>query len=104
MSNFYDDDDFKPRGGGRSTVVKAVAGVAAAAVLAFGASTALSKNHSSASTAAAAPNGQAAGYGPRGGFGTPVTGATLTRLKSVVTAKYAGASVERANALPNGSY
>jgi hypothetical protein len=48
------------------------------------------------------PDGRA--YGGHGGFGTPVTGATLTKLKSVATAKYAGASVERANMLPDGSY
>src|SRR3954453_4438139 len=104
----YDDDDLEPRRGGHSTVTKVVAGVAATAMLAFGASTALSKNGSSTSSAATSPAGQVS-TGPGGpgggrGFGTPVTGDTLTKLKAVVTAKYAGSSVEQAMQRQDGSY
>src|SRR3954471_12613130 len=100
----YDDDDFEPRRGGTSTLMKSVAGVAAAAILAFGASTALSKKSPSSASAAPAAAGYGVPGGGRGPMGTPVTGDTLTKLKAVVTAKYQGASVERANTLPDGSY
>ena len=90
--------------------MKAVAGVVAAAAVAFGAATALSKSNSSTpNPTAGAPAGQtASAYGipgdGRGIPGTPVSGNTLTKLKSVVTAKYAGGSVERAMKLQDGSY
>jgi hypothetical protein len=91
-------------------MTKAVAGVAVLAALAFGA-TAIGKSSdsSSASTGTTAaqgiPSRQAPNGAPSGmrGFGTPVTGATLTRLKAVATAKYPG-TVERAMKLPDGSY
>lgn len=103
-----DDDELEPKRRGTSTVIKTIAGVAAAGVLAFGASTAASKiSTSNSSAAAGAPVAQSGASGaPSGGrgFGTPVTGDTLTKLKSVVTAKYAGASVEQAMKLQDGSY
>jgi hypothetical protein len=48
------------------------------------------------------PQGTQNGQAPPG-FGTEVTGATLARLKSVVTARYPG-QVERAMKLQDGSY
>jgi hypothetical protein len=103
---YFDDDDREPgRGGGRKAVVKTAATVAAVAVLGFGASKALSKsNPTSASANSSAPSGQMPG-GPGGGrmMGTPVTGATLTKLKAVVSAKYPG-TIERAFKRQDGSY
>jgi len=99
--------------------MKLVAAGAAVAVLAFGA-TAIAKHSSSPSSSsssgspaqpggsgqAAPPNGQAVPQDGRGGppgMFSPVSGATLAKLKSVATAKYPG-TVERALRLPDGSY
>jgi hypothetical protein len=88
----------------QSPVMKIVAAVAAIAVLAFGAS-AVAKHGSS--TPSAAPAGQRApqGFAPQGGPGafSPVTGATLAKLKSAVAAQYPG-TIERAMKLPDDSY
>ncbi len=83
----------------QSPVLKIVAAVAAVAVLAFGAS-AVARHGSSPS--AAQPGGQGAPQGGPGMF-SPVTGATLAKLKSAVAAQYPG-TVERAVKLPDGSY
>jgi hypothetical protein len=88
----------------QSPALKIVAAVAAVAVLAFGAS-AVARHGSSPS--AAQPGGQGApqGFSRQGGPGmfSPVTGATLAKLKSAVAARYPG-TVERAVKLPDGSY
>src|SRR4051794_15469316 len=93
-----DDDELEPRRGSKA-VMKTVAGVAAVAVLGFGATTALSKSNSSSSkSATGTPAAQTtAGYGTpgRGPMGTQVTGNTLTKLKAAVAAKYPG-TVEQA--------
>jgi hypothetical protein len=99
-----DQPDRVPAGGGaRSTVMKAVAAVAAVAVLAFGAN-AITKSDSSAAGTTGSQSGQ---MRPAGGappnMGTAVSGATLTKLKAAVTAKYPG-TVERAMKLGDGSY
>jgi hypothetical protein len=103
----HTDSTQAPAGGGsRGKAAKVVAVVAAVAVLAFGAN-AIGHNGSSASssgsqTAQMGPGGQAGAGAPQG-MGTAVTGATLTKLEAVATAKYPG-TVEHAMKLPNGSY
>src|SRR5215208_668473 len=90
--------------GGSSKITKAVAGAATIAVLAFGASQ-IARGTSSSTTSTqtpSAPAGAPAGAGMPD-MGTPVTGATLSKLTSAATAKYPG-TVERAMQLPNGSY
>ena len=85
------------------TVTKAVAAIAAVAVLAFGAN-AITKGDASAAGTTGSQSGQ---MRPAGGappdMGTAVTGATLAKLKAAATAKYPG-SVERAMKLSDGSY
>ena len=106
--NYTDDRELPPgRQSAASPVMKIVAAVAAVAVLALGASAAISKRGPSSSsssgtqsTQSAQPDGQPAG-GPQ--MGTAVTGATLTKLKSVVTAKHPG-TIERALKLAGGTY
>ena len=87
-----------------STIAKVVAAAAAIVALAFGAN-AIANGDSSSATAGSAPTpaGRPGNGGPPGGMGTAVTGATLTKLKAVATAKYPG-TVERAMKLPDGSY
>jgi hypothetical protein len=88
---------------------RTVAAIVAAAVIAFGASSIVRSNASSGTPASTTPAqaGQAAPSGWRGappaGMGTPVTGATLAKLKAVATAKYPG-TVERAFKRSDGSY
>jgi hypothetical protein len=90
-----------PSGRARTTIAKGVAAVGVVAALALGAG-AITKSGSSAASTAGAPGGQMAnGQAPR--MGTAVTGATLTKLKQVVTAKYPG-TVERAMKLSDGTY
>jgi hypothetical protein len=104
-------------------ILKAVAGVAALAAIAFGASAIASGSNSSTPSAAGAgaaqhmpgtpPQGRngatpppgANGGPPQGGpgFGTPVTGATATKVKAAALAKYPG-TVERVLQAPDGSY
>ena len=92
-----------------NTILKAVAGVAALAAIAFGASAIASGSGSSSSTASGAragfpggpPNG--AMGGPRAGFGREVTGATAAKVKAAALAKYPG-TVERVIGLPGGGY
>jgi hypothetical protein len=115
------------------SILKAAAGIAALAAIAFGASAIASNGKSSGSSlagAAAAPGGAArqggalpqggvppqglnGGVPPQGanggpppggpGGGTPVTGATLAKVKAAALAKYPG-TLERAFALPGGGY
>lgn len=87
-----------------SKIAKVVAAAAAIVALAFGAN-AIAKGDSSATTANGAQTaaGRPGNGGPPGGMGTAVTGATLTKLKAVATAKYPG-TVERAMKLSDGSY
>jgi hypothetical protein len=105
----YSDDPERVPRGGSSRPAKIVAAVAVVGALAFGAK-AISHSGSSTSASASAPTSQAgpggatgAQGGPPGLMGTQVTGATLTKLKAVVTAKYPG-TVERAVKLGDGSY
>jgi hypothetical protein len=92
-----------------SPVLKIIAAVAAVAVLAFGANAIA--DHGSSSSAATGSRPALGGQGappqgaPQGGPGmfSPVTGATLTKLKAVATANYPG-TVEHAMKLPDGSY
>jgi hypothetical protein len=113
------------------TILKAAAGVAALAAIAFGASAIAGASNSGSSGAAAmggppgmaggppgvnggppgvngAPPGVNGAPGPRGGapggprpFGQPVTGATATKVKAAVLARYPG-TVEQVVALPAG--
>jgi hypothetical protein len=85
-------------------IAKVVAAAAAIVALAFGAN-AIANGNSSSATANGAQTaaGRPGDGGPPGGMGTAVTGATLTRLKAVATAKYPG-TVERAMKLSDGSY
>ena len=85
-------------------IAKVVAAAATIVALAFGAN-AIANGDSSSATAGSAPTaaGRPGNGGPPGGMGTAVTGATLTKLKAVATAKYPG-TVERAMKLPDGSY
>ncbi len=97
--------DFRPRNHPRARVAKTVGALAAVGVLAFGAATVANNGSSAASSATpstqAAPNGAPGGTPPQ--LGTEVSGATLTNLKSVVSAQYPG-TVERALKLSDGSY
>jgi hypothetical protein len=85
-------------------IAKVVAAAAAIVALAFGAN-AIANGDSSSATANGAQTaaGRPGNGGPPGGMGTAVTGATLTKLKAVATAKYPG-TVERAMKLSDGSY
>jgi hypothetical protein len=87
-----------------SKIAKVVAAAAAIVALAFGAN-AIANGDSSSTTANGAQTtaGRPGNGGPPGGMGTAVTGATLTKLKAVATAKYPG-TVERAMKLADGSY
>jgi hypothetical protein len=99
-------DQTSPAPGRRTTVTKAIAALAVAAAVAFGAG-AITNSRSSAAAGTApgvrgGPPGHAgAGMPPQ--MGTEVTGATRTKLTDVATAKYPG-TVERAMQLPDGSY
>jgi hypothetical protein len=85
-----------------SKLTRGVAALAAVAALAFGANAVADNSSSSASTTAGgAPAGARQGAPPD--MGTAVTGSTLTKLKSVATARYPG-TVERAMKLSDGSY
>jgi hypothetical protein len=93
---------------GQATL-KAAAGVAALAAIAFGASAIAGASGSGTSSGRSAgmpggppPNGGMGGP-PAGapGFGRPVTGATAATVKAAVLAKYPG-QVERVVALPGG--
>jgi hypothetical protein len=90
---------------GTPKLAKIAAGVAAVAVLAFGAShIAKSSSSSPTNTSQSPPGGQAGAHGaPPGMMGSAVSGATLTKLKTVATARYPG-TVEHAMKLPDGSY
>jgi|tagenome__1003787_1003787.scaffolds.fasta_scaffold20979266_2 hypothetical protein len=107
MSNpsYTDDGDPAPRRpAGSSPVMKVVAVGAAVAVLALGASAAISKTAGSSPSASGSQGAQPAGMPAAGRpMGAAVTGITLSKLESVVTAKYPG-TIERAMQLPNGSY
>jgi hypothetical protein len=85
-----------------SRLTKIVAAVAVVAALAFGAN-AISHSGGAATSTAQASQGAPGAGGRPGAMGTPVSGATLTRLKAVVLAKYPG-TVERAVKLSDGSY
>jgi hypothetical protein len=87
-----------------SKIAKVVVAAAAIVAIAFGAK-AIANGNSSSATANAAQTaaGRPGNGGPPGGMGTAVTGATLTKLKAVATAKYPG-TVERAMKLSDGSY
>ena len=100
-------DRLPARNGMRNLLAKGVAMVAVVAALIFGAN-AITNNGSSTSAATTngtqgGPSNGAAGFRGGPGMGTPVTGATLTRLTSLVTAKYPG-TVEQAMKLSDGSY
>jgi hypothetical protein len=82
-----------------STIVKAVAAAAVVVALGFGAAAATKGD----SKQTAATGMQQNGGGPPGMGGTQVTGSTLSKLRSVATAKYPG-TVERAMKLSDGSY
>ena len=87
-----------------SKIAKVVAAAAAIVALAFGAN-AIANGDPSSATANGAQTaaGRPGNGGPPGGMGTAVTGATLTKLKAVATAKYPG-TVEHAMKLSDGSY
>jgi hypothetical protein len=87
-----------------SKIAKVVAAAAAIVALAFGAN-AIANGDSSTATGNGAQTaaGRPGNGGPPGGMGTAVTGATLTKLKAVATAKYPG-TVEQAMKLSDGSY
>ena len=88
----------------------AVAALAVVAALIVGAnaivggtnSTATSTSGTQGTTGTQGPPSGAPGAVPPG-FGTPVTGATLAKVKAAATAKYPG-TVERAFKLSDGSY
>jgi hypothetical protein len=97
------------------SILKAAAGIAALAAIAFGASAIASGSKSSNASFAGAPPGApaAAGQAPGGvagqappggrpGFGTPVTGDAADKAKAAALAKYPG-TVEKVEAAPDGS-
>jgi len=89
-------------------ILKAAAGVAALAAIAFGASAIAGASGSGSGSAnrmpgipgGRAPNGSIAG--PRG-FARPVTGATAAKVTAAALARYPG-QVEGVVALPTGDY
>jgi hypothetical protein len=92
------------------TILKTTAGVVALAAIAFGASAIAGASGSSNSTSPpgrmAGPPGQMPQDGrPPGpmGFGQPVTGAAVAKVKAAALAKYPG-TVERIMKLPSGGY
>ena len=93
-----------------ATKTKGLAVLAIVLALALGA-TQLTKGSTTNAAAVGFPgavpgavqNGTGAPPAGMPGFGTPVSGATLTRLTQVATAKYPG-TVERAMRLQDGSY
>ena len=89
-----------------NTILKTIAGVAALAAIAFGASAIAGASGSSKSTSApghmAGPPGQMPQGGPPG-FGRPVGGATAAKVKAAALAKYPG-TIERVEKVPDGSY
>jgi hypothetical protein len=89
-------------------IVKAVAGVAALAAIAFGASAIAgasgSRSNNTAFPGPGPPQGMNGGPPPGApGGGTPVTGATAAKVKAAALARYPG-TVERVVATPNGGY
>jgi hypothetical protein len=105
-------------------ILKAVAGVAALAAIAFGASAIASSSKSGTASVAGGPAGMngvpprgaggapppgAAGRlgGPGGsggpGFGAPVAAATAAKVRAAALVRYPG-TVERVVGLPDGSY
>jgi hypothetical protein len=93
--------------------MKVVAGVAALAAIAFGASAIAGASGSGSNPSGgriagfhggAPPNGAMGGGRPGAGrFGTPVTGATAAKVKAAALAKYPG-TLEQVAALPGGGY
>jgi hypothetical protein len=105
-----------------NSILKAVAGIAALAAIAVGASAIASGSNSNTGSVAGVPqNGAAAPGTPRqgmngvppqggrpggpggGGFGTPVTGATADKVKAAALAKYPG-TLEGVVKVPDGDY
>src|SRR6266540_6262946 len=93
----------RPRGAG-PRLTRAIAGVAAVAVLVLGARAigASSSSTTSQTTNSGTPMSQGTRQMPPG-MGPVVTGSTLTKLKAVATAKYPG-TVEGALQQSDGSY
>lgn len=101
----------------KQPVMRVVAGVAALAAIAFGASSIAGANKSSsngpAGLAAARGGMPPGGAPPRGvnggpppgapGMGTPVTGEAASKAKAAALAKYPG-TVERVDSTPDGRY
>ena len=94
----------------RQSILKAVAGLAALAAIAFGASAIASGSKSSTVPVAgsgangAVPPGMNGARPPGGpGGGTPVTGTTAAKVKAAALAKYPG-TVERVVQGPGGGY
>ena len=110
------------------SILKAAAGIAALAAIAFGASAIASGSKSNTAAIAGGPPGAAAAQGgqpgappgmngqaPQGvppsggppmgrpGLGTPVTGATAAKVKAAALARYPG-TIERIDQAPDGSY
>jgi hypothetical protein len=97
------------------SILKAAAGVAALAAIAFGASAIAGASGSGSGSGSAAlagrPGGMPGGAPPNGarggpppgapGFGSPVTGATAAKVKAAALARYPG-TIERVAALPGG--
>jgi hypothetical protein len=94
-------------------ILKAVAGVAALAAIAFGASAIASGSGNStqpgpptgAPPAGAPPSGVPGGPPPQGGpgIGQPVTGATAAKVKAAALARYPG-TIERIDEIPGLGY
>jgi hypothetical protein len=113
-SGYSDHPEPAPAGDSvRAKAAKAAAAIVVVAALVFGAN-AITKSNASSSSSSASPGATAAqsspsaAAGPTGGgappqMGTPVTGATLTKVTAAATAKYPG-TVERAMKLSDGSY
>ena len=93
-----------------SRLMKVAAAVVSAGLLVIGAK-AIAKSDPPSSSGVAGPQsaetvsnpGAVPPAGVRPRMGAAVTGATLDRLKSLVTARYPG-TIERADKLPDGSY
>jgi hypothetical protein len=94
------------------SIMKAVAGVAALAAIAVGASAIAGASSSNSGPGSVAPSRMAGPGGgmPQGGrppgaggFGQPVTGATASKVKAAVLAKYPG-TIERILAVPGRGY
>lgn len=91
----------------KNRITTLVAALAALAALALGGSAiagAVSQSGSQPQTVGTGSGQVPTYHGRQGGFGTPLTGDTLAKATAAALAKTGGGTVDRALALPDGTY